>query len=85
MAGYEVHLQTFNARNLTAQSRKRVFFFGLRKGLASSWAGGFQRPRVPEVHLRAGDVLENEEELKLGISWNELESWEMKGRISSGN
>lgn len=62
LAGYEVHLQTFNARNLTAQSRKRVFFFGLRKGLAS-WASGFQRPRVPEVHLRAGDVLENEEEL----------------------
>lgn len=31
--GYAVHVRTANARNLTAQSRKRVFFFGFRKDL----------------------------------------------------
>ena len=63
-AGYEVQLHTFNARNLTAQSRKRVFFFGLREGVPGF--AGFRRPWVPELQLRARDVLENEEELMLG-------------------
>ena len=65
MAGSEVQLQTFNAKNLTAQSRNRVFFFGLREG-CGSWDAAL-RPKVPELHLRAGDVLEGEEELMLGF------------------
>ena len=61
-SGYEVQIRTANARNLTAQSRKRVFFFGLREDL-TTLGDDFALPFIPELHLRARDFLQTEEEL----------------------
>ena len=61
-SGYEVQIRTANARNLTAQSRKRVFFFGVREDLATL-GDDFALPFIPELHLRARDFLQTEEEL----------------------
>eukprot|EP00913_Durusdinium_trenchii_P000970 g896.t2 len=57
--GYAVHVRTANARNLTAQSRKRVFFFGFRKDLEAAQKP-FTLPFIPELQLRAGDIFEPE-------------------------
>ncbi|CAJ1422201.1 unnamed protein product [Effrenium voratum] len=78
LAGYEVQIHTANARNLTAQARKRVFFFGLKENgdggpndgdesrSGPSRPGGFQNwrlPFVPSLQLRARDFLQSDEEL----------------------
>ncbi|CAJ1447021.1 unnamed protein product [Effrenium voratum] len=60
LAGYEVFVETVNARALTAQARKRVFFFGFRDVDTSN----FSLPFIPDLQLRARDILEPESELQ---------------------
>lgn len=55
-AGYQVTTEICNARGLTAQSRKRLFFVGLRKN-DETGCNDFEFPFVPDLHLRARDVL----------------------------
>mmetsp|Transcript_5776 Transcript_5776/g.10337 ORF Transcript_5776/g.10337 Transcript_5776/m.10337 type:complete len:507 (-) Transcript_5776:46-1566(-) len=60
--GYHVVLKTVNAKNLTAQSRKRIFFMGFRHGEAD--VSDFSIPAIPDLRLRADDIFEPEEDLE---------------------
>ena len=56
-AGYKVSYEVCSSRGLTAQSRKRVYIVGIRNGEA------FQFPFMPDLGLRAKDILHTPEEL----------------------
>jgi DNA (cytosine-5)-methyltransferase 1 len=58
-AGYQVSTQVCSSRGLTATSRKRLFFVGLRSDMPS---GPFCFPFVPDLGLRAVDVIEYDDE-----------------------
>ncbi|CAE7805186.1 dsaVM [Symbiodinium necroappetens] len=60
-AGYDVLVETVNAKALTAQARKRVFIIGFRT--ESQLAHKFQLPNIPDLCLRAEDILETEDEV----------------------
>ncbi|CAE7573306.1 dsaVM, partial [Symbiodinium sp. CCMP2592] len=60
-AGYDVLVETVNAKALTAQARKRVFIIGFRT--ESQLAHEFQLPHIPDLCLRAEDILETEDEV----------------------
>eukprot|EP00439_Symbiodinium_sp_Y106_P027255 s4745_g3.t1 len=60
-AGYDVLVETVNGKALTAQARKRVFIIGFRT--ESQLAHKFQLPHVPDLCLRAEDILETEDEV----------------------
>lgn len=60
-SGYLVTTEVCNARGLTAQSRKRLFFVGLRK-TDKQEEEPFEFPYVPDLHLRARDVIYFEED-----------------------
>jgi DNA (cytosine-5)-methyltransferase 1 len=67
-AGYTVSYEVCNARGLTAASRKRLYMVGLRKHEQGSMEavieeeeGPFQFPYVPDLGLRARDVLRYDE------------------------
>ena len=62
-AGYSVSYEICSARGVTAQSRKRLFIVGiLNESLESS--PQFEFPFIPDLQLRAGDVLHTSEELE---------------------
>ena len=61
-AGYHVIVETVNAKQLTAQARKRVFFIGFKHPLPETCM--FQPPHIPDLSLRAGDILESEAEVR---------------------
>jgi len=67
-AGYSVLVEACDARCLTATSRKRLFFLGLRNDLVED-KNPVEIPFVPDLGLRAQDVLDyetmNETEEKL--------------------
>ena len=63
--GYDVQAEVVTARGLTAQSRKRLFFVGLLrdeddKGNSES-PSAFRFPFIPDLGLRARDILEYED------------------------
>ncbi|CAE7242847.1 dsaVM [Symbiodinium natans] len=96
-AGYEVRVETVNARQLTAQARKRVFFIGFRSHASqASPPRSFELPRIPDLCLRAEDVLETEEEVKRSglledytltdeqfLRLQESEKWARRGGMAS--
>lgn len=61
-AGYSVSYEICSARGVTAQSRKRLFIVGIINGLQSS--PQFEFPFIPDLQLRAGDVLHTNEEFE---------------------
>lgn len=62
--GYSVSFECVNARCLTAQSRKRVYFVGFRRGdNGREGVDAFQFPFLPDLELRAGDILESDADL----------------------
>lgn len=58
MAGYSVVSEVVNARGLTVQSRKRLFFVGLRSASKGEKSPTFQFPFIPDLKLRAQHVVE---------------------------
>ena len=67
-AGYNVSTEVVTARGMTAQNRKRLYFAGIRReegdgkgGVAGKADGGpiFRFPFLPDLGLRAGDVLDH--------------------------
>ncbi|KAJ9447985.1 Modification methylase DsaV [Diplonema papillatum] len=68
-AGYMVSTEVYSSRGLTAQSRKRVYLTGL---LRPENGGGdpspFLFPFLPDLGLRAADVLHPEGELEAGLA-----------------
>ena len=57
--GYEVTTEVVTARGLTVQSRKRLFFVGmLRSDGDAGSSKSFEFPYVPDLALRAQDVIE---------------------------
>jgi DNA (cytosine-5)-methyltransferase 1 len=59
-AGYDVTTQVCNARGLTAASRKRLFFVGLRRNTTATTtrtSRPFEFPYVPDLGLRASHVI----------------------------
>ena len=61
-AGYDVLVETVNAKHFTAQARKRVFFIGFKR--PSQCAEAFQIPELPDMCIRAEDVLQSEAEVR---------------------
>ena len=57
-AGYRVSVEVCTARGLTAQSRKRLFFVGHRWKDGDAVKEPFQFPYIPDLGLRAEDVIE---------------------------
>jgi len=58
-AGYDVTFEVCNARCLTASSRKRLFFVGLRQCENNDTStNDFTFPYIPDLRLRARDVLD---------------------------
>ena len=57
-AGYNVSVEVCSARGLTAQARKRLFFVGLRKENKNAQNKQFQFPFIPDLGLRARDVID---------------------------
>lgn len=62
-AGYAVSWECINARCLTAQSRNRLYIVGRRMDAAGADAN-FEFPYVPDLRLRAGDILESDVEIE---------------------
>ena len=61
-AGYHVESEVCNAKAVTATTRKRLFFVGLRHDLLPTQGGStFQFPHVPDLHLRAEHVIDYDE------------------------
>jgi DNA (cytosine-5)-methyltransferase 1 len=61
-AGYHVTTEICSSRGVTAQNRKRLFFVGLRKDLMDDGAiHVFEFPFVPDLKLRAHNVLDYDE------------------------
>jgi len=75
-AGYSVLVEICDARGLTATSRKRLFFVGLRHDLVDS-KNPVEIPYIPDLGLRAGDVIDygplpSEEESLLRVTDEQL-------------
>ena len=66
-AGYSVSLEVCSARGLTAQSRKRLFFVGLRSD-SHATEEKFQFPYIPDLSLRALDIIHYENDYKTHLS-----------------
>jgi DNA (cytosine-5)-methyltransferase 1 len=62
-AGYTVSHEICSARGITAQSRKRLFIVGVLIE-NSKYASPFEFPFIPDLQLRAGDVLHTSEDLE---------------------
>ncbi len=70
-AGYNVYTEIISSRGVTAQSRKRLFIVGIKKKdaendgtkLEKEDERPFEFPFLPELGLRAEDVLHSKEEL----------------------
>ena len=70
--GYDVFLKTVNARHMTAQSRKRIFFLGFRRDVSdvarkkkgSEGSEGFEMLALVDLQLRAQEIFETEEDLE---------------------
>mmetsp|Transcript_153662 Transcript_153662/g.492569 ORF Transcript_153662/g.492569 Transcript_153662/m.492569 type:complete len:432 (+) Transcript_153662:82-1377(+) len=76
--GYSVSLEKLDSRCLTAQSRYRVFISGIRQDGNSDIQGkAFQFPYVPDLMVRAGDILESDEQL-LAAGASELHTMSQK-------
>ena len=60
--GYNVTTEVVSARCLTATARKRLLFVGLRHSCTNQH---FLFPYIPDLGLRAGDILENDLEESL--------------------
>ena len=59
--GYQVKTEVISARCVTATSRKRLLFVGLRTSPScNTTATPFEFPYIPDLGLRAGDVLDYE-------------------------
>jgi DNA (cytosine-5)-methyltransferase 1 len=58
-AGYHVTTEICSSRGVTAQNRKRLFFVGLRKDMDATPL--FEFPFVPDLKLRAHNVLDYDE------------------------
>ena len=77
VAGYEVTSEIVSSRALTAQSRKRLFLVGLRRPMwdervqEERISYAFQFPYIPDLGLRAVDVLELDDEV-LSMPQNSL-------------
>jgi DNA (cytosine-5)-methyltransferase 1 len=56
--GYHVTTEVCNARGLTATNRKRLFFVGLRKYSNGDDMPSFEFPYIPDLSLRAIDVVD---------------------------
>jgi DNA (cytosine-5)-methyltransferase 1 len=61
-AGYTVCMEVCDARGLTATSRKRLYLVGLWKNDSNNEV--FEFPYVPDLSLRAGDVIQYEPLMK---------------------
>eukprot|EP00756_Hemistasia_phaeocysticola_P060691 Hpha_TRINITY_DN4248_c0_g1::TRINITY_DN4248_c0_g1_i1::g.186730::m.186730/K00558/DNMT1, dcm; DNA (cytosine-5)-methyltransferase 1 len=61
-AGYDVRWELVNARCLTAQVRNRIYIVGLRIEGGKEEGQGFQFPYIPDLEVRAADVLQTKEE-----------------------
>ena len=59
-AGYDVSIEVCNARGLTACTRKRLYFVGLRQGEQDD-DKPFEFPFIPDLGLRARDILSYED------------------------
>lgn len=76
-AGYTVLVEACDARCLTATSRKRLFFFGLRNDLVDE-NNPFEVPFVPDLGLRARNVIDytslsDAEEELLRVTYEQLQ------------
>ena len=60
-AGYHVSTRVCSSRGLTATSRKRLFFVGLRNDCKNDDQPSFEFPFVPDLGLRAMDVIDYDE------------------------
>ena len=61
-AGYHVESEVCNAKAVTATTRKRLFFVGIRQDLLPTMrSSSFQFPYVPDWHLRAKHVIDYDE------------------------
>ena len=70
---YHVTAEICSSRGLTAQSRKRLYIVGIRRNENENEGGEtcqkpFQFPFIPDLHLRALDVLHTNEELQTSFS-----------------
>ena len=57
-SGYHVFSEVYSARGLTATSRKRLFFVGFRKDPQEDRPMSFQFPFVPDLQLKAENILD---------------------------
>lgn len=59
-AGYDVTTEVCGSRGVTATNRKRLFFVGLRKDREPKSSTTFEFPFVPDLKLRAADMVNYE-------------------------
>ena len=69
-AGYDVTMEVYSSRSLTAQSRKRLFLVGFCKCKSKSKSKSIQKndspfvfPYIPDLKLCARDILQSDEEV----------------------
>jgi DNA-cytosine methyltransferase len=74
-AGYDVSYEICSSRGLTTQSRKRLYIVGIkqisikrRKTNNGQENCTFQFPFIPDLKMRAADVLHTQEELHLSLT-----------------
>ena len=60
--GYDVNTEVVSSRGLTVQSRKRLFFVGILRADPVKKNPPFAFPHVPDLALRAQDVIEYDKE-----------------------
>lgn len=60
-AGYQVTAEVCTARGLTATQRKRLFLVGIRDDIAKSTKKPFEFPFIPDLKLRAENILDYDE------------------------
>ena len=83
-AGYHVVSEVCNARGLTATSRKRLFFVGLRNDLDSVQEEiPFEFPFVPDLQLKAEHILDYDELPEAELSVLRLADETMERLVSS--
>lgn len=59
--GYQVTTEVCTARGLTATQRKRLFLVGIRNDIAKSTKEPFEFPYIPDLKLRAENILDYDE------------------------
>lgn len=78
-AGYHVTWDLINARCLTAQCRKRLYIVGMQhEGDTAGSNTTFRFPKLPELDLRAMDILMSEAEL---VSANTADNYTLSDEI----